>query len=131
MKAAEETLGERKCKSDGKRSKCLVQRRSQNPNRKKRHSYLQYRNKTITYNKYKEVRNRVNEAIQKIKRDFWEKFSADMEYDLHGAQKRVWNMLRNRKKHVNEFVQIIKITSKKQRKNTSQTYIGMETETKK
>lgn len=68
------------------------------------------------------MRNRVNETIQRIKRDFWEKFSADMEYDLYGAQKRVWNMLKNRKKHVNEFVQTIKITSEEWEKHFADLY---------
>ncbi|XP_015189765.1 PREDICTED: uncharacterized protein LOC107073587 [Polistes dominula] len=40
----------------------------------------------------------INEAIRQIKRDYWEKFSAYMEHDLYGAHKKVWNMLRNRKK---------------------------------
>lgn len=52
----------------------------------------------------------MNEAIRKLKRNCWEEFSADMEHHLYGAQKRVWNMLRNRKKHVNEFVQTTRIT---------------------
>lgn len=46
----------------------------------------------------------MNGEIQTIKRSFWKKFSSDMEHDLYGRQKRVWNMLRNRKKPVNEYV---------------------------
>lgn len=33
-----------------------------------------------------------------------------MEHDLYGAQKRIWNMIRKRKKQVNEEVQINNIT---------------------
>ena len=33
-----------------------------------------------------------------------------MERDLYGEQKNIWNMLRNRKKPINEFIQTIKIS---------------------
>lgn len=45
-----------------------------------------------------------------------------MEYDLYGAQKRVWNMLRNRKKHVNEFVRTTRITPEEWEKHFADLY---------
>jgi hypothetical protein len=41
--------------------------------------------------------------------DDWTRFTKDMEKDLYGAQKRVWKMLRNKKKPVSEYVQTNKI----------------------
>jgi len=52
----------------------------------------------------------VNEEIRRIKHQFWEKFLTDMEYDLYGSQKKIWNTLRNRRRAVNEYVQITTIT---------------------
>ncbi|KMQ87351.1 rna-directed dna polymerase from mobile element jockey-like protein [Lasius niger] len=123
MGAAEEALGKRKSSSNGRRNNTPWFRKEvRTLAEKKRYAYLQYRSKTITYREYKEVRNRVNEAIRQIKRDFWEKFSADMEYDLYGAQKRVWNMLRNRRKHVNELVQTTRITTDEWEKHFMELY---------
>lgn len=76
----------------------------------KRTAYLKYRAQQITYIDYKIVRNRVNDSISKIKTAFWEKFSKDMEHDLYGAQKKVWGMLRNRKKPVNEYLTLKNIS---------------------
>lgn len=78
----------------------------------KRNAYIKYRNNKTQkeYNKYKEVRNKTNESIRQLKKSYWEKFSKDMEHDLYGGQKRIWNMLRKRKKPVTEKVQINNIT---------------------
>ena len=43
----------------------------------KRRAYLQLRSQTITYDEYKEVRNRVNAAIHKIKRVSCKKYSME------------------------------------------------------
>ena len=40
---------------------------------------------------YREVRNRVNARIREIKEGYWENFTADMEYDIYGAQKKCGN----------------------------------------
>lgn len=70
--STEEALGKRKCKSHKNRSntpwfteeiKTLADTLIYN-----------IEEKQSQYNEYKEVRNRVNEAIRKIKRNCWEKF---------------------------------------------------------
>lgn len=40
-----------------------------------------------------------------MKGEYWEAFTADMEHDLYGAQRKVWGMLRWRKKEINEYMQ--------------------------
>lgn len=50
--------------------------------------------------------------ISRIKREYWEQFSNDMKRDLYGGQRKVWNMLRNRRKPINDYIQISKITKK-------------------
>ncbi|KAH1008228.1 hypothetical protein HUJ05_008802, partial [Dendroctonus ponderosae] len=52
---------------------------------------------------YKRERSRTTNAI---KRTYWERFSVEMEHDLYGGQKKIWTMLRKRKKTVNEEVVI-------------------------
>ena len=94
--------------------------------KKKRESYLQFRSKTITYNEYKLTRNRVNSEIQAIKTSYWEKFSKDMERDLYGGQKKIWNMLRNRKKPINEFIQTTKISIEDWEKHFRELYASTE-----
>lgn len=68
---------------------------------------------TIDHDSYKITRNRVNEEIRRIKHQFWEKFSTDMEHDLYRGQKKIWNTLRNRRRAVNEYIQITTITTEK------------------
>ncbi|KAK9879678.1 hypothetical protein WA026_006739, partial [Henosepilachna vigintioctopunctata] len=43
--------------------------------------------------------------IRAIKREHCRQFTSEMEQNLYGAQRKVWKMLRNRKKPVNEYVQ--------------------------
>lgn len=110
--AAEEALGKRRVNINGKpQTKPWFREDIKTLAAEKRKAYLQLRSKTVTYDEYKTVRNRVNTAIQAIKRRFWGKFSSDMEHDLYGGQKRIWNMLRNRKKPVNEYVHTKSITT--------------------
>jgi len=52
----------------------------------------------------------VNVRIREIKEGYWESFTADMEHDIHGAQKKVWKLIRRTKKEVNELVINNKIT---------------------
>jgi len=66
---------------------------------------------TTDYDSYKIIRNRVNEEIRRMKYQFWEKFSTDMEHNLYGGQKKIWNTLRNRRRVVNEYVPITTITT--------------------
>ncbi|KAJ4436358.1 hypothetical protein ANN_18990, partial [Periplaneta americana] len=76
----------------------------------KRQTYVEYKNKVKTHEEYKAIRNVVNDKIKQIKQNYWEKFSKDMEKDLYGGQKKVWKMLRNRKKPINEYLQIPSIS---------------------
>ena len=108
--AAEEALGKRLVKYGGIQRKPWFCEEVKDLAEEKRKSYLQYRSKSITYDAYKVVRNRINSAIKMIKQGYWEKFSSDMEHDLYGAQKKVWGMLRNRKKPVSEYIQLPTIT---------------------
>jgi ABC-type enterochelin transport system substrate-binding protein len=59
---------------------------------------------------YREFRNRVDLRIRQIKEGYWESFTADMEHDIYGAQKKVWKLIRKTKKEVNELVTNNKIT---------------------
>lgn len=77
----------------------------------KRKAYIRYCNNRTPeeHGRYKGIRNRINSAIKRNKKDYWEKFSKDMEHDLYGGQKKIWNILRNRKKPINEEINIISI----------------------
>lgn len=46
--------------------------------------------------------NTLIEAIKKLR----ENFCAEIQHNMYGGQKKVWRMLRNRKKPVNEEIQI-------------------------
>ena len=73
---------------------------------------------------YREVRKRVNAIIGEIKEGYWENFTADMEYDMCGAQKKVWKLIRSTKKGVNELVINNKITIDEWEKFVSELYRG-------
>ena len=66
----------------------------------KRKAYLKYISESSIEQRseYREVRNRVNARIREIKEGYWESFTADMEHDIYGAQKK----LIRAKKEVNE-----------------------------
>ena len=49
-----------------------------------------------------------------------------MEHDLYGRQKRIWNILRNRKKSVKEYIQISKIMTEEWEKYFEQLYSNKE-----
>ena len=53
---------------------------------------------------------RVNRTVKVIKETYWKKLSADIEHDLYGGQRKIWNMLKNWKKPVNEYLQFSKIS---------------------
>lgn len=123
IEATEEALGKRKCSYSGRRSNTSwFKEEVRTLTEEKRNAYLIYRSKLITYEDYRQIRNKVNEEIRQIKRDYWEKFSAVMEHDLYGEQKKLWNMLRNRKKHVNESLQTTKITTDEWKKHFMELY---------
>jgi len=51
----------------------------------------------------------VQAEIQGIKTEYWETFTADMEHDLYGSQKKIWGLIRRRKRKVNEYVTVTTI----------------------
>ena len=61
----------------------------------KRKAYLKYISKPSIekQTEYRDVRNRVNSRIRRIKEGYWESFTADMERDIYGAQKKVWKLI--------------------------------------
>ena len=52
----------------------------------------------------------MNARIREIKEGYWKRFTADIEHDIYGAQKKVWKLIRRTKKEVNELVINNKIT---------------------
>lgn len=102
LKSAGEAISTRRININGKRnSKPWFVEEVKVLAEEKRKVYLRYRsNQTaIELEGYKAIRNRVNNRIKELKRQYWEGFTKSMESDLYGSQKKIWNMLRNRKKH--------------------------------
>jgi len=66
----------------------------------------------------------VNARIREIKEGYWESFTADMEHDIYGAQKKVWKLIRGTKKEVNELVINNKITINEWEKFFRELYRG-------
>jgi len=56
-----------------------------------RKAYLKYISESSIEQRseYREVRNRVSARIREINEGYWESFTADMEHDIYGAQKKV------------------------------------------
>lgn len=48
--------------------------------------------------KYKIIRDEVNQAIKKLKKNYWESFSTYVQHDPYEVQKKVQRKLTNRKK---------------------------------
>jgi hypothetical protein len=111
-KAASEAIGKRTVRANNNNTKPWFNVDVKVLANEKRQSYLKYRSnpKPEERQEYITVRNRVNSEITKIKKEFWMKFTKDMEFDMYGTQRKVWKMLKNKKKPVNEFVQTKKIT---------------------
>lgn len=61
------------------------------------------------YEEYKIIRNESNASIQRIKNEYWEKFTKDMEYDFYGLQKHMWRFIRNQITELRELVETTKI----------------------
>lgn len=113
LSSATEALGTRKININGRKNdKPWFTEEVKELAKEKREAYITYRNnKTPTeLDKYKVIRNRVNQAIKELKEQYWENFSISMEHDLYGGQKKVWKMLRKRKRPVNEEVQVATIS---------------------
>lgn len=76
--------------------------------KEKREAYLKY----LRYctpeemQKYKTTRNRVNIEVKRIKNEYWESYTADMEHDMYGAQKKIWRTIRQKKQEVDEYAQV-------------------------
>lgn len=116
IESAKEALGTRKVNINGQRNnKPWFTEEVKTLSKEKKDAYIRYKNMKTTeeYEKYKMTRNKVNDAIKEMKKAYWEKFSTDMEHDLYGGQKKIWNTLRNRKRAVNEEVQTNAITPEK------------------
>lgn len=79
----------------------------------KKEAYLKFKStKTPSdYIKYKETRNRTNARIRQIKKEFWERFTKDLEHGITGAQNKVWKMIRNRRKDINKNYTTTKISA--------------------
>lgn len=75
--------------------------------RSKKEAFLQYKSNPTPeeYEKYKRVRNSMNQRIRKIKEGYWESYTKGMEHDFYGAQRKMWNALRNQRKEICEFRQ--------------------------
>ena len=93
---------------------------------KKRKAYLKYITKPSDEQRreYKEVQNRVNLKIRELKAGYWERFIADMEHDIYGAQKKIWKLIRRTKKEVNELVTTNKMTMDEGEKFFHELYRG-------
>ena len=44
----------------------------------------------------------------RVKEEYWQTFTKNIERDLYGSQKKIWKMLRNRKSELNETLQLHK-----------------------
>lgn len=112
--SAKEAIGQRKININGrKNTKPWFTEEVKDLSKEKKMAYIRYINNRSPeeYQKYKVIRNRTNDGIKQLKKEYWERFSVEMEHDLYGCQKRIWNMLRKRKKNVTEEVQMNNITT--------------------
>lgn len=114
--AAEEALGKRRInKSSKRRTKPWFKEEIKALSAEKRKSYIQYRSGTIVYDSYKITRDRVNEEIKRIKHLVLGKVCNGYgERPVRGSEENMeYNTLRNRRRAVNEYVQITTITTEK------------------
>ena len=111
--SAMEAIGKRTVRSNGrKNTKPWFTEEVKTLANEKRAAYIHYRSnkQPDEYNKYKIIRNKINSKIKTLKKNYWEKFSNDMQHDFYGTQKKIWNILRNQKKPINEYVQTTQIS---------------------
>lgn len=108
VSSAEEVLGKRKTRQGGKKKNKTpwFTEAVKDLAVEKKKAFLTFKqNQTPDeYSKYVVVRNRVNAQIHKIKEEHWEGFTKGMEHDLYGAQRKVWKMIQNQKKEINEYI---------------------------
>jgi hypothetical protein len=91
VKAAEESLGIRTVGTNTtKKSTPWFTPEIKELAQEKREAYLKYVSEPSIEKRseYRKVRNRVNARIREIKEGYWESFTADMEYNIYGAQKK-------------------------------------------
>lgn len=102
--SAKEALGEKTINTNKRNNKPWFTPEVKELAKEKNKAYIRYvNNRSVEeYQVYKKERNRTTNAIKQLKRTYGEKFSVEMEHDLYGDQKKIWNMLRKRKKQVNE-----------------------------
>jgi hypothetical protein len=55
------------------------------------------------------MRNQVNQYIRKIKEDYWEGFSKNLEHDFCAIQKQFWRFIRNQKKEMKAVTDVSKV----------------------
>lgn len=97
--AANEALGYRKInRNAGPKKNPWFNPEVKRLTREKREVYLQYlyTGSLTDHQAYKNTRNRTKTEIRKIKNSYWEAFTAGMEDDLYGAQKKIWKLLRQK-----------------------------------
>ncbi|KAI4485673.1 hypothetical protein M0802_012622 [Mischocyttarus mexicanus] len=73
--------------------------------KEKGEAYLKYRSQKTSeeYEKYKNIRNKVNLRKRSIKEEHWEKFSKDIEHNFYGSQRMVWKLIRSLEKLVKKY----------------------------
>ncbi|XP_057671223.1 uncharacterized protein LOC130902950 [Diorhabda carinulata] len=106
--SAKESLGKRTIDTNRTHNKPWFTLEIKELANEKKKAYIKYiTNRTQEeYEVYKRVRNRTTNTIKELKKTYWENFSVEMEHDLYGGQKKIWNMIRKRKKPINEEVVI-------------------------
>ncbi|XP_044749780.1 uncharacterized protein LOC123310377 [Coccinella septempunctata] len=106
--SAKEAIGERTIDTNRKNNNPWFTPEIKELAKEKKNAYIKYINNRSheDYEVYRVVRNRTTNAIKELKKRYWEDFSVEMEHDLYGGQRKIWNMLRKRKKPVNEEVVI-------------------------
>lgn len=131
LKSAEEAIGTRRTNINGKRNpKSWFVEEIKVLAEEKRKAYLLYKSNQMAeeLEEYKIIRNRINNRIKELKKQYWEGFTKNMERDLYGSQRKIWNMLRNRKKHVNKLIQLPEATKNIWENHFTQLYETQETE---
>lgn len=92
LKSAGETIGTRRININRKRNpKPWFVEEITILTEEKRKAYLRYRrNQTAAeLERYKTIRNRVNNRIKELKKQYWEGFTKSMESDLYSSQRKI------------------------------------------
>lgn len=113
-KAANEAIGKRKTtKKVSTKIPWFCKEVKQKCQEKKR-AYLKYKsiNTSEAYEEYKRIRNETKLLVIKLKSEYWERFSKNMESDFYGLQKQMWRLIRSQRKEITELVESNKIDEK-------------------